>query len=151
MENGSTTQRPEGVDAMYVNGKFNKFHTAFVMAEPETPADLPRVGCMDHSYMFNLYVAKADELVTHPISKEATIVYKGDLFNQIMYEMDSAWPYRGREFAVREGVRTDLVRNPNANVPPAEWKNPALWPWTIHLLADQLGMTVNIVSSRMSD
>lgn len=130
---------------------YHKWNSAFVTVKPDKPEDLPRVGCMENSYMMHLFVGKTDELMKDPRNGAATIVYKGDLFNQILHEMDSSWPYEGRAFNVRPKVRRDPNRNTKANVEAAEWCNPALWPMTIHMLAGQLDMTCNIVMMRVTN
>jgi hypothetical protein len=130
---------------------YHKWNSAFVTVPPASSGAVARVGCMENSYMMHLFVGRTDELVKDPRNGSATIVYKGDLFNEIMHELDSSWPYTGRGFNVRPKIRRDPNRNTKANVEAAEWSNPALWPMTIHMLAGQLDMTCNIVMMRVTN
>ena len=109
-------------------------------------SDLP--ATMTDDYWLHLQISKSKEFVKHPLTKADTIVYKGEMFNEIMREADSDWPYVGAEFDVRSGYATTERRHGGrCNVTPACWKKPSVWFWALSELAEQLGMEVRLLST----
>lgn len=103
-------------------------------------------GTLTDNYWLHLQVRKTKEFVKNPFTHADTMIYKGEMFNEIMRSADSDWPYVGEDFDVRSNVATVERRyGGRCNVTPAFWKTPSVWFWALPELAAQLGMELQIL------
>lgn len=125
-----------------------KYGSAFVRGPVTADGTTRSIGALGKSYWLQLRISEATGNFITPHSRTDSGIPKGELFNRIMHDCDSSWPYEGENFKVRDKVPVTERVSGDINVTPALWYYPSIWPFTIPLLARQLGFNITLAEFR---